>query len=89
MRQQIKLNRSSGVATRVLSTCVVDERVGSVVLRNRGFREARGAILFSIDDDAYYAACDTISKAVHQLEADPQLFALALPFIETRSARAM
>ena len=58
------------------------ERKDCIVLRNRGFQEARGEVVFSIDDDAYYTDPGTIRQAMNQFSEDPLIGALALPFIE-------
>lgn len=57
---------------------------GYIVLRNRGFRKARGEIVFSIDDDAYYTDTGVVRHAVGQLAGDPLVAALALPFVEPK-----
>jgi GT2 family glycosyltransferase len=59
-----------------------DRRVGYISLRNRGFREARGRFVFSIDDDAEYTGDDTIARTVEQFEADDRIAAIAMPFVE-------
>jgi len=58
------------------------ENAGYVSLRNRGFREARGKYIFSLDDDAYYTDPQTITPAVRQLEQHPRVAVAALAFTE-------
>ncbi len=60
----------------------VEQRVGYIALRNRGFREARGEIVFSIDDDAYFASGDIVSKVVQRFQEFPRAAALALRYRE-------
>ena len=55
---------------------------GYIVLRNRGFREANGEYVFSLDDDAYFTSLDTIVRVVEQFEQHPQLAAIAMPYME-------
>jgi len=69
------------------------KRVGYIVNRNRGFAEARGDIVFSIDDDAYFTEPGTIRQTLAIFEADPTIAAVALPYVEpaerrSRSSRA-
>ncbi len=68
-------------------------RNGYIVNRNRGFHEARGAYVFSIDDDAYFSKPDIVARIVAQLEADRSIGAVAIPYVEpfarlTRSHRS-
>jgi glycosyltransferase involved in cell wall biosynthesis len=61
--------------------------VGQLVLRNRGFLEATGKYLFSLDDDAFFNDKSTISKVVEKLERYPNVAAIALPYYEPRLKR--
>lgn len=61
-----------------------DPGVGYIVLRNRGFRDARGKYVFSIDDDAYFSDAGTVSETVNTFESRPEVAAVALPYIEPR-----
>ena len=61
-----------------------EAREGLIVLRNRGFRESRGDIVFSIDDDAYYTDRGTVGEAVRMFKDNDRIGAIALPFIEPR-----
>ncbi len=61
-----------------------EARQGLIVLRNWGFRESRGEMVFSLDDDAYYTDKNTLSLTVEVFKADPTVGAVALPFIEPR-----
>lgn len=52
------------------------------VLRNQGFREAKGDIVISIDDDSYFTDRSTVSLVVSQFHSRPGLAVLGLPYIE-------
>lgn len=58
------------------------ERQGYIVLRNRGFSEARGEIVFSIDDDAYFTDPHIVSDVVEYLRLHPTAGACAIPYVE-------
>ena len=55
---------------------------GIAALRNRGFQEARGELVFSIDDDAYYTDPSTIRCVVAQFRREPEAAVIAMPFVE-------
>ncbi len=55
---------------------------GIAALRNRGFREATGEFVFSIDDDAYYTDASTVSAVVRHFQNEPTAAAIAMPFVE-------
>jgi len=63
-------------------------RSGYIVLRNRGFEEARGEIVFSIDDDAYFSARDSVAWVMETFAADDRVAAVAIPFIEPLARRS-
>lgn len=58
------------------------ERQGSIILRNRGFGEAKGQYIVSLDDDAYFTESGTLQCVVDQFQANPQCAIIALPLIE-------
>ena len=62
---------------------------GYIVNRNRGFLEARGKYVFSLDDDAYFSEADIVRKTVAMLEADAELGAVAIPYIEPLDRRSL
>jgi glycosyltransferase involved in cell wall biosynthesis len=69
--------------------CFVNEqRRGYIENRNRGFVEASGTYVFSLDDDAYYASCDLVGKTVAMFEADESITAIAMPYIEPSASRS-
>lgn len=57
-------------------------RAGYIVLRNRGFREAAGEIIFSIDDDAYFSDPRTVEYVMDRFAEYPRAAALALRYHE-------
>jgi len=61
--------------------------VGQLVLRNRGFLEATGKYIISLDDDAFFNDNSTISKVVEKLERYPDVAVIALPYYEPRLQR--
>lgn len=60
----------------------VEKRVGSIVLRNRGFREATGDVVLPIDDDVYFTREDTVQMVVNRFADSPSLAASALRYLE-------
>ena len=60
----------------------MDDRVGYIPLRNRGAREAGADVVFSLDDDAYFADADTVRRTLAVLGDRPGAFAAAVPFVE-------
>ena len=52
--------------------------------RNRGFREATGKYVFSLDDDAYFTDPQTIAETVRVLKATKNVAAVGIPFVEPR-----
>lgn len=59
---------------------VLEEDPGFPALRNEGLRRARGAIVFTLDDDAFFTEDETITQAMADLEGHPEAAVLALPF---------
>lgn len=62
------------------------ETKGYIVRRNEAARLARGAVIFSIDDDAEFSTADIVAQALAQFE-DPWIGALAIPFINVLRGR--
>lgn len=60
----------------------VDRSRSYIEYRNRGFREARGAYVFWIDDDAYFTGAETIAEAVGLLRQDISTAAVAMRYVE-------
>jgi GT2 family glycosyltransferase len=58
------------------------QREGLIVCRNRAARIARGRIIVSIDDDAYFTDATTLKRATMEFDRFPQAGALALHYIE-------
>src|ERR1039458_379658 len=65
------------------------ERAGYVYNRNRGFAEANGNYVFSIDDDAYFSHSGIVSAIVAIFETDPTAGAVAIPYIEPLNRRSL
>lgn len=65
------------------------ERSGYIVNRNRGFRDALAPVVFSLDDDAYFSAPDTVSRTLKIMADDGKIAAVAIPFIEPLSRRSL
>jgi glycosyltransferase involved in cell wall biosynthesis len=66
---------------------------GYLVWRNRGFGDATGAFVISIDDDAYFTDANTLRRLSELIKTYPQAGAFALPFTVppcvTKSASTM
>lgn len=62
-------------------------QTGYIVNRNRGFAEARGEIVFSLDDDAYFSRVDIAAK-ICECFADKDIGAVAIPYIEPLNRRS-
>ncbi len=58
------------------------EQVGYLVWRNRGFRDATGEYVISIDDDSYFTDTVTVSRLVELFDEYPRAGAIAMPFLE-------
>jgi GT2 family glycosyltransferase len=64
------------------------ENVGQVCLRNKGFHDAQGEYIFSLDDDSYFADSHTITAVVKVLTKCPEIAAAALPYFEPKLNRS-
>lgn len=60
----------------------VTRQMGYIALRNRGFREASGEIVFSLDDDSYFTSDRTVERTVELFAGHPHAAAVALPYVE-------
>jgi glycosyltransferase involved in cell wall biosynthesis len=60
----------------------VPQRSGPTALRDAGLRQARGAYVVSLDDDAYFSSSGTLREIVEAFAGHPDLGALALPLVE-------
>jgi glycosyltransferase involved in cell wall biosynthesis len=58
------------------------ESRGYLVWRNRGFRDATGDFVVSMDDDAYFSDSHTLTRLAELTVAYPDAAAFALPFTE-------
>jgi GT2 family glycosyltransferase len=65
-----------------------DTQLGYIACRNRGFRDACGEYIVSIDDDAYFTSPQTISTVVNVFQRNPDVAAVAMAYIEPRSGRS-
>lgn len=65
-----------------------DRSRGLIINRNRGFAEARGEIVFSLDDDAYFSDPETVRRTMAMFAADPTIGAVALPYVEPAERRS-
>lgn len=65
------------------------KRRGLIENRNRGFREARGKYVFSLDDDAYFSKPDIVSSIAALLDRDATIGAVAIPFVEPFKRRSL
>lgn len=59
-----------------------DSQIGYIVLRNRGFRDALGQYVISIDDDAYFSSSECLEQIEHKWKAHPKAGALAVSYLE-------
>lgn len=62
-----------------------DHNLGLIVSRNLLMREAKGAYLVSIDDDANFLNNDAISNLVARMEAEPELGIINFRVVEPES----
>lgn len=67
-----------------IKVCRSETHVGQIVLRNRGFREAAGRYVFSLDDDAFFNDRRTISKIVEKFEKYQNVAVIAMLYYEPR-----
>jgi len=58
------------------------ERRGLIYLRSQGFEDARGNLVLSLDDDAYFTGADTVTRVVELFCEFPKAAAVALPYLE-------
>ena len=63
------------------------ENVGYIKLRNKGFENAQGDLIFSLDDDAFYVKKETITKVVKAFSKYPKIGVAAMPFKEPKDNR--
>jgi GT2 family glycosyltransferase len=70
--------RAEFPAVRVISHL---ESTGYIVARNEAAKEANGAILFSIDDDAVFTSSDVVLKTLNDF-SDPRVGAVAIPYTD-------
>lgn len=84
MDQTVEAVREQWPQCRVFASTV---RTGYIVNRNRGFIEARGEIVFSLDDDAYFSRDDIVAR-ICECFADRQIGAVAIPYIEPLNRRS-
>ncbi len=61
---------------------------GLIVQRNRGAREARAPVVFSLDDDAEYTAPDTVSATLREF-SHPRVGAVAMPHVDVNQGPAV
>ncbi len=59
---------------------------GYIVQRNRAAEMARGRAIFSIDDDAEFSDPGILEATLRDLDADPRIGAVAIPYIEPDKA---
>jgi GT2 family glycosyltransferase len=64
-----------------------EQNVGQVHLRNKGFHDAKGKYIFSLDDDSYFDDRQTVAQVVEVLEKYPRVAVAALPFFEPKLNR--
>ena len=57
-------------------------RLGLISLRNRAFQETTASYVLSLDDDAWLTDRSTVSRLAQQIESDPKIAALAIPYLE-------
>ena len=62
-------------------------RQGLIACRSQAMREARGALVAILDDDAHFVDPGGIAMAVKEFEADPRLGILACGVMETHRGR--
>ena len=62
------------------------DRAGYIVLRNRGFQQAVGEIVFSLDDDAFFTCNQTVERTMELFERNTKVAAVALPYVEPKTS---
>jgi GT2 family glycosyltransferase len=65
------------------------DRMGLIHNRNRGFEEALGSVVFSIDDDAYFSSPDIVESVLNKFRDDYKIAAVAIPYIEPMNRRSL
>ena len=63
--------------------------LGYIVQRNRGGELAWGDVIFSIDDDAAFATPETVGQTLAELDGQPRVGAVAIPFVNVNRDRAL
>ena len=58
------------------------EREGLIVRRNQSFRDAKGDIVLSLDDDAYFTDPETLTQVCQHFAEEPKTAAWALKYFE-------
>lgn len=61
-----------------------EHSLGYIAQRNRGAELARGPVLFSIDDDAFFPSPFTVEQTLRDLE-HPRVGAVAMPFVNVNT----
>jgi GT2 family glycosyltransferase len=66
-----------------------EERCGFIVNRSKGFYDACGDVILSIDDDAYFSSPSIIGSIMKCLSDHPEAGAVAIPYIEPLKRRSL
>lgn len=73
----------------IVKVVSLESRQGYLINRNRGFCEASGAIVFSIDDDAYFSEPDVVSRTLELFRTDDSIGGVAIPYIEPLNRKSL